>query len=347
MKLEAQQKLGEVQSNHVTTSGSPLPRARGPLSETLLFALSGPPGSLMAQPAPFLGDPLSDDDLHLALYCCYEMHYRGFAGVDPRWEWKPSLIEFRLELETIFEDALMAGYPHDLEPETDRVEVRLKELSVAGGPPLSSFMRRKAKLEQFQEFVIHRSAYQLKEADPHTFALPRLEGKTKAAMVEIQMDEYGSGSVERMHSVLFRNTMEALGMDFAYGAYLDRIPGITLATVNLISLFGLHRRWRGAAVGHLALFEMTSSQPNRRYGDGLRRLGFGQEVTGFYDEHVLADSVHEVIALHDLAGSLARDEPSLAADIVFGAAACARLDENFAQYLLECWEKGETSLLAH
>ena len=34
----------------------------------------------------------------------------------------------------------------------------------------------------------------------------------------------------------------ALGLDPSYGAYLDLIPGVTLATVNLMSLFGLHRR---------------------------------------------------------------------------------------------------------
>ena len=96
--------------------------------------------------------------------------------------------------------------------------------------------------------------------------------------------------------------MEAVGLDRAYGAYLDLIPAITLATVNLMSLFGLHRRWRGAIVGHLALFEMTSSIPNRRYGDGLRRLGFGRRRDAFFDEHVEADAVHESIAAVDLAG---------------------------------------------
>ena len=55
--------------------------------------------------------------------------------------------------------------------------------------------------------------------------------------------------------------MDAVGLDATYGAYLDQIPGVTLATVNLMSLFGLHRRLRGAIVGHLALFEMTSSVP--------------------------------------------------------------------------------------
>jgi len=39
-----------------------------------------------------VADPLADDDLHLALYCCYELHYRGFDGVDPGWEWDPHLL---------------------------------------------------------------------------------------------------------------------------------------------------------------------------------------------------------------------------------------------------------------
>jgi hypothetical protein len=42
---------------------------------------------------------LSDDDLHLALYLCYELHYRGLAGVDVGWEWDPALLSFRAQLE--------------------------------------------------------------------------------------------------------------------------------------------------------------------------------------------------------------------------------------------------------
>lgn len=327
-----------------TPQGPPLPAPRGPVSSILIGALAGPPGRLPATPVPS-GDPLSDDDLHLALYCCYELHYRGFAGVDPVWEWHPPLLELRAGLESCFESGLMALHPGEAKGRLP-VERSLKRLAAAEGVPLSAHLRRQATADQFKEFVIHRSAYQLKEADPHTFAIPRLEGKPKVAMVEIQADEYGSGLASRMHSVLFGRTMVALGLESRYGAYLDRIPGRTLATVNLMSLFGLHRRWRGAAVGHLALFEMTSSQPNRRYGDGLRRLGFGPEATAFYDEHVVADSVHEAIALHDLAGSLAAEEPRLAGDIVFGAAACASLDDAFARGLLECWAAGKSSLRA-
>lgn len=214
------------------------------------------------------------------------------------------------------------------------------------GPSLSRHIERDATLDQVLEFVVHRSAYQLKEADPHSWALPRLHGAPKAALVQIQADEYGNGEAERMHAQLFADTMDELGLDARYGAYVDRLPGMTLATVNLMSFFGLHRRWRGAIVGHLALFETESSLPNRRYGDGLRRLGCSARATEVFDEHVAADAIHEQVAAVDLAGGLARQQPQLSADILWGAATLVELDERVARHLIRCWEERVSSLRA-
>jgi heme oxygenase-like protein len=111
-----------------------------------------------------------------------------------------------------------------------------------------------------------------------------------------------------------------------------------------MSWFGLHRRLRGAIVGHLAVFEMTSSIPNRRYGNGLRRLGFDRGATDFYDEHVEADAVHESIAAWDLAHALALAEPALGKDILFGARALLALEGRWADHLLRCWKNNQTSL---
>jgi hypothetical protein len=206
-------------------------------------------------------------------------------------------------------------------------------------------MDREATVEQLLEFIAHRSAYQLKEADPHSWALPRMSGGPKGALVQIQADEYGGGDPERIHAKLFADTMEEVGLDASYGAYLDHLPGHTLATVNLMSFFGLHRRWRGAIVGHLALFEMESSVPNRRYASALRRLGFGSErATEFFDEHVTADAIHEAIAAVDLAGGLARQEPELTRDILWGAAALIEIDGRWARHMLGAWEEGVSSL---
>jgi hypothetical protein len=319
-----------------------LPAARGPLSQHVISMLRGEPPA--SEPATGASDPLGDDDLQLALYVCYELHYRGFSEVDGRWEWDPRLLGFRRGLEAAFERALLERVPRRDRVAPDRVGALLFELAAEDrGPSLSRFLAGGGTLEHFREFAIHRSAYQLKEADPHTWAIPRLDGAAKSALVEVQADEYGSGRPERMHSRLFAEAMDALGLDSSYGAYLELLPGTTLATVNLISLFGLWRRWRGALVGHLATFEITSPEPNRRYANGLRRLGL-EAATPFYDEHVEADSVHENIAAYDLAGGLARQQPEIAADIVFGAEALLELEARFASALLESWRAGRSSL---
>ena len=318
-----------------------LPEPRGPVSEELLAALRGPVGELRAPTSL-----VDHEDLQLALYACYELHYRGFDCVDERWESAPVLAEFRTALEEQFESELeyavgAIGDP----PPPGEMDLALRAIVDSDdAPPLSMYVEREASLEQVREFVIHRSAYQLKESDPHAWALPRLSGRPKAALVEILYDEYGGGDAARVHAQLFADAMDALGLDSTYGAYLDRIPGVTLATVNLMSLLGLHRRRRGAICGHLAIFEMTSSVPNRRYAGGLRRLGLGQGATAFFDEHVVADAVHENIAAVDLAGGLARDEPALARDVLWGARALLLVEANWARHLIGAWERGESSL---
>jgi Iron-containing redox enzyme len=305
----------------------------------LLEALPGPVGPLPTAPAP-----TDEEDLHLALYLCYELHYRGLPDVDDRWEWEPSLLALRAGLERGFEAALRRDVP--VPRGGAAMDLALRDIGAADdAPSLSKHLERHGTIEEFREFVVHRSAYQLKEADPHSWALPRLAGGPKAAMVEIQADEYGGGDPRRIHAQLFADAMDALGLDSRYGAYVDRIPGCTLATVNLMSMFGLHRRLLGAIVGHLALFEMTSSIPNRRYANGLRRLGF-PEATDFFDEHVVADAVHENVAAVDLAGGLARQDPRLEPDILWGAAALIELEGRVATHLLRSWDAGESSLIA-
>jgi hypothetical protein len=324
-----------------------LPPPRGPISEGLFSALRSKPHTI-ASSANSVEDPLADEDLQLSLYACYELHYRGFDDVDPGWEWEPSLIAIRGVLEAQFESALRIAIG-----ELDKSTVRPEEMDLAlreiaesdDAPSLSLYIERSASVEQLLEFLIHRSAYQLKEADPHSWAIPRLHGGPKGAIVEVQADEYGGGRPERIHAQMYADSMHALGLDGAYGAYLDRIPGVTLATVNLMSLCGLHRRLLGAIVGHLALFEITSPVPNRRYANGIRRLGFDGKATAFFEEHVLADSVHENIAAVDLAGGLARQQPGLAPDILWGAKALVLLDAGWATHVLNAWNRGGSSLL--
>jgi Iron-containing redox enzyme len=319
----------------------PLPRPRGPLSSAVLATLRGEP-PVRADPAD--ADPYGDD-LQLALYCSYELHYRGFADVPDDREWEPGLLALRRELERVFERALRTdlpaggGSPDDV---TAALDALLVEPVEGRGP--SWHLMRTGELWQLREYVAHRSLYHLKEADPQAWVIARLDGAAKAALVTIEHDEYGAGDPDRMHSRLFADMMSALGLDTAYGHYLDAAPAATLAEVNFMSLCGLHRRLRGALVGQFATVELTSSPGSDRLVRAMRRLGCPEEAIAFYDEHVEADAVHEQVVRRGVITPLLSAEPALAADVVFGIRGSTFLADRLGDELLDAWTDGRPTL---
>jgi hypothetical protein len=296
-------------------------------------------------PAPDAGsvaaaDPYGDD-LQLALYLCYELHYRGFAEVAPDREWDPELLRVRAALEERFLSALRVDAPVH-----EGVADALADLLVepVDGTGVTHYLRDEGELWQLREYAAQRSLYHLKEADPHAWVLPRLWGRAKAGMAAVEFDEFGGGRADRVHARLFADLMTDLGLDTTYGRYLDEACAQALATVNLMSLFGLHRSLRGALVGHFAAVEITSSPGSRRLAEAMRRTGAGPAAEHFYDEHVEADAVHEQVVRHDVIGGLLEEEPHLAPDVAFGIDATSHVEDRLAERLLSDWRAGRSSL---
>ncbi|MFC4604347.1 iron-containing redox enzyme family protein [Rhodococcus kronopolitis] len=319
-----------------------LPTPRGPISCALLSALStGPAGSLTKEPELRHADPLGGD-LQLSLAICYELHYRGFDGVDAEWEWDPALLAVRGRMERRFLTRLRA----DVDGGTDSTaSLRTVSEEPPDGSGASRYLLEHGTWEQMREYFVHRSIYQLKEADPHAWVIPRLQGRAKCALVAVEFDEFGGGIPERMHSLLFEDLMRAADLDWRYLAYLDQVPPLTLATVNLMSLFGLHRGLRGALVGLFAAAETTTPPSARRLVQTLERLHAPPECIRFYAEHVEADAVHEQVLRLDVVGGLLDLEPDLAGDVVFGIRSSELLEARVSERMIDSWSHGRTSLL--
>ena len=310
------------------------PRPRGALTETLFRALRGRTDRLSHLVQV---EASSDLDSQLALWSLYELHYRGFDDVPDDREWHPDLLDLRRRLEADFERLLRERCSSDI-PEGPFAETFFDLVLGGDGPSLASHVQRHATTEQVLELLRLRSIYHLKEADPTAWVVPRLPVATKAALIELQYDEYGAGNPHQLHARLFQVGLEACGLDASYGAYIDEASIEVLEQNNAMSLFGLHRRLRGSALGHLAAFEATSSVPSRRIVQGLQRLGFAPELVAYYEEHVSADAIHDQLAVRTICGSLLREEPSLTADVHFGARVCLDLEDRLAAALLSRWE---------
>ena len=286
-------------------------------------------------------------DLQLALAVCYELHYRGFAGVDPRWEWDPGLLQLRGRLEEAFLTAVRNDVG-DIEPGTSAAD-EMAELSVEplNGTGPSHHLQDSGTWDQMREYFVHRSPYHLKEGDPHAWAIPRLSGTAKAAFVAVEFDEFGGGRGDRAHQKLYADLMTAAGLDASYLRYINDVPAEALAAINLMSLFGLHRDLRGAAVGHFAATEITSSPGSRRLVDALTRMNAPEPCIRFYREHIETDAVHEQVVRTDVVGDLVAREPHLEADVVFGIRAFDVVESRLADHLMASWTAGESSLRRH
>ncbi|WP_395312141.1 iron-containing redox enzyme family protein [Mycobacterium sp. AMU20-3851] len=316
-----------------------LPAAAGPVSAAVTAHLAGRVQDL-TRVRPGAADPLGLD-IQLTLYVCYELTYRGFAGVDPSFEWDADLIGLRGRLERVFLDQLHERVPTvPVASAADEMHRVAAESDNGGGP--ARFLLT-GTWQQMREYFVHRSVHRLKEADPQAWVIPRLTGQAKASFVAIEFDEYGSGHASHMDQRLFAELMAAAELDDAYLAYLTAVPAESLAVVNLMSMFGLHRSLRGAAVGHFAATEITSPPYSQRIADALVRLDAPPVCTQFYREHAEACSENGVAI--EVVRDLLAAEPELNDDIVFGIRAHDLVERLLAEHMVKSWSAEETSLL--
>ena len=310
-----------------------VPKPRGRLSETLFALMTG--ASTDWEHVDEL-EPDSPEDAHVALWAMYELHHQGLDDALPTMEWHPPLLGVRRRLEVAFEAALRARFtPPPVNGEF--ADAFFSYVAGHDGVSLAAHVQRRCDREQVLELLRWRSVYHLKESDATTWVVPRLPVRPKAALMELLFDEYGVGDPNRLHAHLFARGLAASGLSDEYGAYVDDAPVEILEQNNAMALFGLHRRLRGAALGHLAAFEATSSMPARRFSQGLARLGFPQELVDYYDEHVLADAAHEQQAVRDICGSLLAHEPALTEDVFLGAFSAMDLENRVALRALAEW----------
>jgi hypothetical protein len=205
----------------LATARAGLPSA-GPISELLAGLLTKPPqevigpaevGATLHPLVDAVPDPVADDDLQLALYLCYELHYRSFASVHPAWEWDPALLTARALLETAFFGALETEIQvGEVAPEAVGDAIFQLEAENSGA---ALWCRLELEVDpgELRELAAHRSLHHLKGADPHSWAIPRIGGAAKRLLLEVQASRYGCGESERMHSQLFTKTMRALDLD--------------------------------------------------------------------------------------------------------------------------------------
>ncbi len=165
-----------------------LPRPTGPWSHYVREVLQ----RRSSGRAPALPRDRFDDDAQYAWFLLNCASYQGWEGVDDDAEWDPNVVALRRRFERWFVDDMRRRCVDG--PVDPRSAVQ-HALAPGGSPGIASFLEHGGTAEQVRESLVLRLPYQHQEADPHTWAVPRLRGEVKRALCDIQAGEYGSGTL--------------------------------------------------------------------------------------------------------------------------------------------------------
>ncbi|HLV54745.1 MAG TPA: hypothetical protein VKY71_04140 [Actinotalea caeni] len=306
---------------------TPLPRARGPISQALLTLLAGPPtrdpGILAASHVTELWQVEDDvpwwragDDAALALVHLAELDRRGLEGVPNGWEGHPLLASARWSLATPLRYGLeRLRESVELPPRVTGLGVARVVVAMVAGAAEGSAATR--------DGLVTTAVQRLRERDARAVLLPRLAGTPRRLLActlagdpaEIDgVPGAGAGDTERdgIGAVL-----RHLGLSDRTGEHLDRLPGPALWRLALLDHLVAHRATRGVAMGWLTAADGLAASGRFATGDALRGLGLDAAERQAWDGCVVG-RLTTLVATESLVDA----EPGLAADVLLGARAC-------------------------
>jgi len=298
------------------------------------------------------GDEAALDAAHRSLYALYAQDGWAPAAAPRDNQHDMTIAAILLELERGFERALArVPLPDDLPADPDAFAAWLSDLALHRDLPslpptgMPQYLREEITLEQLKEIVAQRSLFFLKEPDPWAMVIPSLKGPAKAGLLDLLLDEYGWGRYDHMHSTVYADLMERLGLDTGYDHYRPRVSWQFLANMNLQGLYARHRRLCHRMYGYIYLVEADSPESMKNYIEAYHRLGIDdEEFLKFYDLHITADEGHQDVALNEVVLPVVREEPRAMAEVARGALEGRAVHHLFSSHLFASFTAGHSSL---
>lgn len=314
----------------------PLPSPRGPFTDHVLGHLTGIVPDLPAAPEEVGHD---DADLQQALWLLNVVQVGDHPAFVPAAVSSIATRTLHWQMEQLFERTVRGSTgparTDDLGACLDQILDRPTVDAVSAASSIGPGAVR--------DLLVAKAPYLGFEADPHTLTLAALEPALQHVVAEIQAGEYGVG-FDRTHAQIYRGCLDALGMTYADA--IEAAPTASFADANLTWLFARDRRWRGASVGQLCLFELDSVKPCRRYVEAWNEACLPEGGRRWYDVHVMADAEHEEIIRTRLIATIERETPWLVDDAAFGAEASWISQQRVALELMQGWSNSPAASTA-
>ncbi|HRD46553.1 MAG TPA: iron-containing redox enzyme family protein [Caulobacter sp.] len=233
-----------------------------------------------------------------------------------------ALTEARPTLETRLIGPL-AAQADAAEPKTDvlaYIDHLLTELrSVNSDAVLDRIDGHPRAEAHYRNFLVQSSADLLAEASASALGVIGEYGAPQSALFRILIDEFGYGTHDRKHAVLYRSTLRSFGLDDAYNRYWPLFDGPTLALHNTIHWLFQNPANFFRQIGFL-LFAETAYQRSTLCHSRFLARAFPKADARYFTEHAHIDLHHTRMVIDEVVVPLLdRFGPEIGQEIVRGA----------------------------
>jgi hypothetical protein len=191
----------------------------------------------------------------------------------------------------------------------------LKATGPGQDDPLFPWLANEAGVEDFRYFLGQEAAGEAGFEDLTALVQVKVPAAAKMELANNYWDEMGRGNPKGMHGPMLDGVVDALGLH----TEIEETVWESLALANAMTAMATNRRYAWHAIGALGVIELTAPDRSRATADGLRRLGFGKEVSRYFDLHAVLDVKHSEDWNAKVIAPLVAEDPRRAAAMAEGA----------------------------
>jgi len=258
------------------------------------------PGELTFEPQ---ADAAVDEDAraegHRTLLALYQQHVHLPVASPLANQFHPFPLTLLRELERTWERDMLrrAHARHDLSagslPEDPAAFAEWFRNTAFAHPlyehELYSFLASEASFEQMKWFFTMECAGEAAFDDMVAMAQVGTRGDVKMEMASNYWDEMGKGVTHAVHTHLFHQLIDDLGLE---APSADKLQWQVLAGVNVMLWSCIPRRNAFRAQGALGAVELLAPQRCTRVVHGAKRLGMKKKSVVYYGAHAIIDIGH-------------------------------------------------------
>jgi len=280
-------------------------------------------------------------EFHRALLGLYKQQVQIAPAGRNAYQFHPFACRIMRELERPWEKELLRRARRDSSLSSDNLPSDPKEFArwyqlAAFNHPLYehdlyTFLASAATRSQLEWFLRMECAGEAAFDDLVALAQVGTRGEVKMEMASNYWDEMGRGRHQAVHTHLFHQLIDDLGIS---APDASELPWEVLSGINLMIWSCIHRRNVFRAQGVLGAVELLAPQRCTRVVHGATRLGIRKKTVVYYGAHAIIDVGHAEGWLTHVIEAQVREFPEARVGIAEGLIARADASLDYFDYCL-------------